>query len=139
MSNGTPGTCHYCPNKATQNVVWLRDKEGQPARIVLPHCGCDLGKALQRLFPSSYRIRLGFDYETEPMGGASPDRDATGNGLTVTLKLRKEVGGISCPFEITMTKQQAREYARKIQEASNLAEPGCTDPTDHFRGHCGCK
>ena len=49
------------------------------------------------------------------------------------------VNGGRRALEITMPKQHARSYAKKIQEAADRAEPGCNDATDHFRGHCGCK
>lgn len=57
--------CHYCENKATKTLVWLKNKQGMPARIKLPWCGCDLKTALKRFWPNPYQVIEGEDYEVE--------------------------------------------------------------------------
>jgi hypothetical protein len=57
--------CHYCANQSTKTLVWLKDKNRQPARIRLPWCGCDLMAALKRFWPSPYPVQEGVDYEVE--------------------------------------------------------------------------
>lgn len=55
--------CHYCDKKAKQTLVWLKDKQGSPARISLPWCGCDLMAALRKIWASPYQVQEGVDYE----------------------------------------------------------------------------
>lgn len=70
---GVAGTCHYCEKASVQSVVWLKDKRGRAARIVLPHCGCDLYEALKRFWPEPGAIFDGIDYMIEPLtAGAVP-------------------------------------------------------------------
>ncbi len=57
--------CHYCENKATKKVVWLKDKNGNPARIALPWCGCDLMEALTHFWGQPYQIVEGIDFIVE--------------------------------------------------------------------------
>lgn len=57
--------CQYCANEATKNVVWLKNKRQESARIKLPWCGCDLMSALKKFWPIPYQIREGIDYEIE--------------------------------------------------------------------------
>ncbi len=40
---------------------------------------------------------------------------------------------------IVKSKLEARKFAKEIQDAADMPEPNCKDPTDHFHGHCGCK
>jgi hypothetical protein len=55
--------CRYCDGEATKTLVWLKDKQGRPARIKLPWCGCDLMTALRRIWASPYQVIEGRDYE----------------------------------------------------------------------------
>jgi hypothetical protein len=57
--------CHYCDNKATKTLVWLKDKRGNPAEIKLPWCGCDLMVALRRFWANPYQVVEGDDYKVE--------------------------------------------------------------------------
>ncbi len=128
-------TCHYCSQNATQNVVWLRNKSGDPARVVLPHCGCDLMAALRKLWPNPYRIRLGEDYIIEPLP-ENLHHTVSGDGLSVTVNLLRSDGTW---VNATLPKLAARKLAQDIRDAAGKAEPGCDDATDHWHGHCGCK
>ncbi len=123
--------CHYCTKPATQNIVWLKNKQGEAARIMLPHCGCDILTALRKYWPSPNPIKSGVDYVIESLTPIFPR--VTGNGITVDVELSMGGGVFSMP------KLAARELARKLQEAAQVPEPGCDDATDHWRGHCGCK
>lgn len=132
---GVSGTCHYCSNRAKQNVVWLKDKRGKPARIILPHCGCDLMEAIRQFWPDPYPIQRGIDYEIEPLP-EDMHHKVSGDGLTVTIQIRDPQGRF---VSHTIPKLAARKLAKDVQEASHLPEPGCDDATDHWRGHCNCK
>ena len=68
--------CKYCENKAVKRVVWLKDKRGQPARISLPWCGCDLMVALTRFWPCPYQVVEGVDYEIVSLDPPSPSQEA---------------------------------------------------------------
>jgi len=57
--------CHYCDNQSDRILVWLRDKNNQPAEIKLPWCGCDLMTALRRIWPTPRPVVEGEDYRTE--------------------------------------------------------------------------
>ena len=57
--------CHYCSNKATKYLIWLKNKRQEPARIKLAWCGCDLMVALRKFWYSPYQVREGIDYEIE--------------------------------------------------------------------------
>lgn len=129
---GEPGTCHYCSNRATQNLVWLK-----PKRLVLPHCGCDFEAVIRRLAPAN-SSQLGVDYMIETV--APPLPRATGDGVRVVIEVDNSwVRENGKTTSIVMPKAEARKLSRDIMSASQRPEPGCTDDTDHFRGHCGCK
>lgn len=57
--------CKYCNNEATTTLVWLKDKNGQPAKIRVPWCGCDLMTALRRFWAFPYQVIEGVDYEVD--------------------------------------------------------------------------
>jgi hypothetical protein len=56
-------TCRYCDNPPTKGLVWLKDKYGQPVRITVLWCGCDLQTALKKFWSNPYTVREGIDYE----------------------------------------------------------------------------
>jgi len=66
--------CHYCANAAAKTLCWLKNKKGNPARIMLPWCGCDLmgPAAIQRIWPNPYPVVEGVDYEVLPLDGGKP-------------------------------------------------------------------
>ncbi len=57
--------CHYCDKDAVKTLVWLYDKNQEPAEIKLPWCGCDLMTALKRFWGSPYPVAEGVDYRVE--------------------------------------------------------------------------
>lgn len=57
--------CQYCEGQASKTLVWLFDKQGRPANIRLPWCGCDLMTALRRFWNNPYQVREGIDYRFE--------------------------------------------------------------------------
>lgn len=57
--------CHYCNNKATKSLVWLKDKRGFPARIRVNWCGCDLMEHLKKIYRNPYIVSQQLDYEVE--------------------------------------------------------------------------
>jgi len=57
--------CKYCESEATKKLVWLLDKEGLPAEIKLPWCGCDLMTALRKIWRNPYQVKEGLDYRVE--------------------------------------------------------------------------
>jgi UDP-N-acetyl-D-mannosaminuronic acid transferase (WecB/TagA/CpsF family) len=59
--------CRYCDKKATQKVVWLKNKYGEPATIRVNHCGCDLMKALTKIYGNPYPIEKDVDYRIEAL------------------------------------------------------------------------
>lgn len=60
--------CKYCDqNGATKTLIWLKDKQGRPARICVPWCGCDLQEALRRFWPNPYTVVEGVDYQIEEL------------------------------------------------------------------------
>lgn len=70
--------CKYCENEATKKVVWLKDRNRQPARIRVPWCGCDLMTALKRFWPNPYQIVQGVDFEVEELEPVPPEPPTTG-------------------------------------------------------------
>lgn len=106
--------CHYCENEATKNVVWLKDKRRQPARIVLPWCGCDLMTAIRRIWASPYQVVEGVDYAVETLAppptrrgladegraaeptGWQPIETAPKNGREVLLAVKSRAGIPGC-------------------------------------------
>lgn len=64
-----------------------------------------------------------------------PQHFATGDGISVYMTILQPGGDVS----VTLPKAEARNFARSIMSAADVAETTCTDPTDHFHGHCGCK
>lgn len=57
--------CHYCDNESVQTLVWLQDKNGDPAQIRLPWCGCDLMTALKKFWSHPFPVREGTHYRIE--------------------------------------------------------------------------
>jgi len=67
--------CHYCDNTADRRLVWLKDKQGKPARIEVLWCGCDLQVALQRIYPRPHHVREGVDYEVTSLEEVGPEEE----------------------------------------------------------------
>ncbi len=61
--------CRYCGTATKNRVVWLKDKQEQPARIRVPWCGCDLRQGLKLFWPNPYQVVEGVDYEVETVAG----------------------------------------------------------------------
>lgn len=59
--------CHYCICQANKTLVWLKGKDGRPAMIRLPWCGCSLNVALKRTFNNPYPVSEGRDYKIEKL------------------------------------------------------------------------
>lgn len=58
--------CHYCDNRATRTLIWLKTKRGSPAEISLPWCGCDLMEnCINKIYTHPYQIKEGEDYKYE--------------------------------------------------------------------------
>lgn len=59
--------CHYCIANANKTLVWLKNKNGQPAVIRLPWCGCSLVIALKKSMgiANPYPVKEGVDYKVE--------------------------------------------------------------------------
>jgi len=136
MPKGVPGTCFYCNHPSKQNIVWLKDRDGNPSRQVVPFCG-DSGhiRFIAGFWPPFTGLREGVDYRFEV---ADPEYPIVkGDGEHVFFSFKNNVDGSVSIF--TLPKIVARKFADRVREASHVPEPGCTDSTDHFRGHCGCK
>lgn len=69
----------------------------------------------------------------------------TGDGLKVKMCLRLRAplsngsSATTVPVIMSMPKAEARKLAEQIRQAADRPEPGCSDPSDHFHGHCGCR
>src|ERR1700753_2697710 len=85
--------CKYCEKTAIKQLVWLKNRNREPARISLPWCGCDLMTALKRFWPNPYQVVEKVDYEIaailEEFEGFV-DR-FEGDVAHITLKSSKEV------------------------------------------------
>lgn len=118
--------CHYCEQQTEQEIVWLKNKFGEPARIVLPWCGCDLNTALKRFWKYPYPVREGIDYEIQrkqtmhhPKTITREEFDAACDALWSeieyqnTLPIRTPDEAKDIPSFCTL----GRAYLRKVEDA----------------------
>lgn len=138
--------CKYCEKPAIRKVVWLKDKQGNPASIRVPHCGCDLMAALRKFWANPYPVKEGVDYDVEPLSVSPPSPKVSVASLSEAWrKWQREAEGPIAARDTSDPQLLAGCYLdwsggdveraiRTVERAcAKLRHPGCDETLEFLR------